>query len=204
MLVAIIVCAPCTNSLIRRQQTAGWHSYFEQPWLPSSALTKPLLNCHRSTLITHCSVHCLGRDRRWHRVYWSPLASNGIASKVQHANYKDTPVSRRSPSAVATSTGYTGAGSVLPSCGRPLSSGRYAQTINKSYWAGLYYRQQRDKGCNHQAAVRALAFKWIRILYRCWQTHTPYNEALYLKALKRRGSPLLNQIELRATPQATI
>jgi len=53
-----------------------------------------------------------------------------------------------------------------------------AQTINKSYWAGLYYRQQRDKGCNHHAAVRALAFKWIRILYRCWQTHTPYNEAL--------------------------
>jgi transposase len=70
-----------------------------------------------------------------------------------------------------------------------------AQTINKSYWAGLYYRQQRDKGCNHQAAVRALAFKWIRILYRCWQTKTPYNEALYLKALKRRGSPLLNQVE---------
>ena len=70
-----------------------------------------------------------------------------------------------------------------------------AQTINKSYWAGLYYRQQRDKGCNHQAAVRALAFKWIRILYRCWQTHTPYNEAVYLKALKRRGSPLLNRVE---------
>ena len=71
-----------------------------------------------------------------------------------------------------------------------------AQTINKSYWAGLYYRQQRDKGCSYQAAVRALAFKWIRILYRCWQTQTPYNEALYLKALKHRGSPLLNQVEV--------
>jgi transposase len=70
-----------------------------------------------------------------------------------------------------------------------------AQTINKSYWAGVYYRQQRDKGCSYQAAVRALAFKWIRILYRCWQTNTPYNEALYLKALKRRGSPLLNRVE---------
>ena len=70
-----------------------------------------------------------------------------------------------------------------------------AQTINKSYWAGVYYRQQRDKGCSYQAAVRALAFKWIRILYRCWQTNTPYNEAVYLKALKRRGSPLLNQLE---------
>ena len=69
-----------------------------------------------------------------------------------------------------------------------------AQTINKSYWAGAYYRQQRDKGSDHQTAVRALAFKWIRILYRCWQTRTPYNESTYLNALKRRGSPLLKQL----------
>ncbi len=67
-----------------------------------------------------------------------------------------------------------------------------AQTINKSYWAGAYYRQQRGKGCSYQAAVRALAFKWIRILFRCWQTRTPYDESTYLNALKRRGSPLLN------------
>ncbi len=67
-----------------------------------------------------------------------------------------------------------------------------AQTINKSFWAGLYYRQQRDKGCTYQAALRALAFKWIRILYRCWQTRTPYNETAYLKALRDHGSPLLN------------
>lgn len=45
-----------------------------------------------------------------------------------------------------------------------------AQTINKSFWAGQYYYQQRAKGCTYQAAVRALAYKWIRILYRCWQT----------------------------------
>ncbi len=67
-----------------------------------------------------------------------------------------------------------------------------SQTINKSYWAGIYYQQQRDKGCTYQAAVRALAFKWIRILYCCWNTKTPYDESVYLKALKRRGSPLLN------------
>ena len=67
-----------------------------------------------------------------------------------------------------------------------------AQTINKSYWAGLYYYQQRAKGCSYQAAVRSLAFKWIRILYRCWITRTPYDEAKYLKALKERGSPLLS------------
>jgi len=70
-----------------------------------------------------------------------------------------------------------------------------AQTINKSYWAGLYYHQQRAKGCSHQAAVRALAFKWIRILYRCWKTRTPYDEARYLRALQERGSSLLKTAE---------
>ncbi|MGB5630952.1 MAG: IS110 family transposase [Woeseiaceae bacterium] len=71
-----------------------------------------------------------------------------------------------------------------------------AQTVNKSYWAGLYYQQQRNKGCSHQAAVRALAFKWIRILYRCWKTRTPYDETRYLKALQERGSPLLKMAEV--------
>ena len=71
-----------------------------------------------------------------------------------------------------------------------------AQTINKSFWAGAYYRQQRAKGSSHQAAVRALAFKWIRILYRCWQTGKRYDESVYLNALRRRGSPLLGKLSL--------
>jgi transposase len=75
-----------------------------------------------------------------------------------------------------------------------------AQTINKSFWAGAYYRQQREKGCSYQAALRALAFKWIRILYHCWQTRTPYNESAYLKALEHRGSPLLKQFAMPKTP----
>ena len=56
---------------------------------------------------------------------------------------------------------------------------------------GAYYQQQRDKGASYQAALRALAFKWIRIVFRCWQTGTPYNESVYLAALQRRGSPLI-------------
>ena len=74
-----------------------------------------------------------------------------------------------------------------------------AQTINKSYWAGTFYRQQREKGCTYQAAVRALAYKWIRIIYRCWQTGIPYDEAKYLKALERRGSPLVARQEILKT-----
>ena len=70
-----------------------------------------------------------------------------------------------------------------------------AQTIDKSFWAGVYYRQQRAKGSSYQAAVRALAFKWIRILYRCWQTRTAYDESKYLHALLKRGSPLIKDFQ---------
>ena len=48
-----------------------------------------------------------------------------------------------------------------------------AQTINRSF------------------TVRTPSFKLIRILYRCWQTRTTYNETVYLNALSKRGSSLL-------------
>jgi hypothetical protein len=58
----------------------------------------------------------------------------------------------------------------------------------------VYYQQQRDQGKAHQAAVRALAFQWIRILYRCWQDRTLYDESVYLNALNNRGSSLIHQL----------
>ena len=64
------------------------------------------------------------------------------------------------------------------------------QSIRFSVWARAYYDQQRARGNQHHAALRALAYKWIRILFRCWQTRTPYDEPTYLSALRRRGSPL--------------
>jgi hypothetical protein len=69
-----------------------------------------------------------------------------------------------------------------------------ACSIPHSAWAKAYYQQQRDRGKGHHAAVRALAFKWSRILYRCWKDHTPYDEHRYLEALARRGSPLLARV----------
>jgi len=69
-----------------------------------------------------------------------------------------------------------------------------ALTIPRSFWARAYYEQQREKGKSHQAAVRGLAFKWMRILYRCWQNRTQYNESVYLNNLKKRGSPLIHRL----------
>jgi transposase len=64
-------------------------------------------------------------------------------------------------------------------------------SIRYSFWAKAYYDQQISKGKPHNTVIRALAFKWIRIVFRCWKTNTPYDESTYLKALKKRGSPLL-------------
>jgi hypothetical protein len=42
--------------------------------------------------------------------------------------------------------------------------------------------------------VRALAFKWIRIVFRCWEDRVAYDENKYLAALARRGSPLTSVV----------
>ncbi len=67
-------------------------------------------------------------------------------------------------------------------------------SIHESFWAQAYYEQKRAQGKSHQAAVRALAYKWIRIMYRCWQDRRPYDESTYLQALQRRGSPLFKYL----------
>jgi len=63
-----------------------------------------------------------------------------------------------------------------------------------SIWAQAFYDKQRDAGKSHNAAVRALAYKWIRILFRCWQNHETYDELAYINALKKHGSGLFCHI----------
>jgi transposase len=63
------------------------------------------------------------------------------------------------------------------------------QTVPKSTWAKAYYCAQQERGVGHQAILRALAFKWQRILWRCWQDRVPYDESRYLAELKNHRSP---------------
>jgi len=66
------------------------------------------------------------------------------------------------------------------------------ESVKHSFWARAYYEQQIAKGKGRQAAVRALAYKWIRIIWKCWQTSTPYSEVKYLESLRKKGSSLLS------------
>ena len=65
-----------------------------------------------------------------------------------------------------------------------------AQSITRSDWARACYDLLRKRGKSHHAALRALAFKWIRIIFRCWKDRKPYDEAVYCKSLQSRRSPL--------------
>ena len=74
-----------------------------------------------------------------------------------------------------------------------------ACTVRKAGWARDHYERQRAKGKGHHAAVRSVAFKWIRILYRCWRDRVPYSEQRYLEALRTQGAakckPAANAVE---------
>lgn len=56
-----------------------------------------------------------------------------------------------------------------------------------SAWAAQLYAAARARGCDHPHAVRILARAWVRVLWKCWCQHTPYDPKKH-----RRAAPLLN------------
>ena len=67
-------------------------------------------------------------------------------------------------------------------------------SIQTSRWALAYYESQIAKGKKHHTATRALAYKWQRVIFRCWESGEPYDEERYIEGLKRAGSPLIARI----------
>jgi transposase len=78
------------------------------------------------------------------------------------------------------------------------------QSRRFSPWAQAFYLQQKQAGKTHQKAIRALAYKWGRILWRCWQDNVPYDEEKYLAALARKKSPLLKLLGADAQDPLTL
>jgi transposase len=78
-----------------------------------------------------------------------------------------------------------------PKFGRQTFHENAGCAFKKEPWAKQYYDDQKGKpdGQHHQA-IRAVAFKLIRIYFACWKNHTPYDANRYLQALAKHGSPL--------------
>jgi hypothetical protein len=62
------------------------------------------------------------------------------------------------------------------------------------------YQALLERGQGRWQAIRVVAFKWLRILWRCWRDHTPYDEARYLRSLQKRGVNLYESLYQNLTP----
>ena len=62
--------------------------------------------------------------------------------------------------------------------------------------ARAFYEAKKASGMKHQAAVRALAFKWIRILFQMWKHRQPDTAHRDTPALIQAKSPLAKALEV--------
>ena len=58
-------------------------------------------------------------------------------------------------------------------------------------WAQTYYEAHRAKGQSHAVALRCLGQRWLKILWKMWQTRTTYDEGLHTKNQTTHGSWVL-------------
>jgi transposase len=68
------------------------------------------------------------------------------------------------------------------------------EAYKQSVWAGEFVKRRQAAGQGFHAILRALAYKWIRILWKCWHDGVPYDEAKYLQRLREKGSPLVQNL----------
>jgi len=68
-------------------------------------------------------------------------------------------------------------------------------SIMHSVWARAFYNMKIAEGKKHFVAIRALAYKWQRVLFACWKNHTPYSEQWYLNQLRKKQSPILKYLD---------
>ena len=68
-----------------------------------------------------------------------------------------------------------------------------ASSILWSDWAKAYHQTMRERGKGYNAAVRALAFKWLRVMFRCWKSKTAYDDGVYMESLKQRSPALFER-----------
>lgn len=67
--------------------------------------------------------------------------------------------------------------------------------IKGSGWAKAYYDLQISRGKSKQMGRRALAYKWQRIMHKCWMSGTPYSEDRYVERLRLTGSPIIEVLD---------
>ena len=70
----------------------------------------------------------------------------------------------------------------------------------RSPWAQAYYRQKRAQGMSHAAALRCLAMRWLKMLWKMWMDRQPYDADRHLRDQTSHGSWVIALIQ-KPVPQ---
>ncbi len=61
-------------------------------------------------------------------------------------------------------------------------------------WAAVYYAALRQRGKSHACALRCLGQRWLKIVWKMWQTGTPYDGERHLRNQLAHGSWVMSMI----------
>ena len=75
------------------------------------------------------------------------------------------------------------------SSAKPFTSTR-SKASNSPVGPAAYYDQLKQRGLHRHTIARARAYKWQRIMIRCWHNHQPYDETIYMQSLEKRNPTL--------------
>lgn len=79
-------------------------------------------------------------------------------------------------------------------CNKPLRHAVHLwANLSRQYcsWAAIYYEQLRARGKSHACALRCLGQRWLKILWKMWQSRTAYDPELHSANQLKHGSWVL-------------
>ena len=65
------------------------------------------------------------------------------------------------------------------------------KSLSRCVWAETYYQFHRQKNQSHASALRRLANRWLKIIYKMWLDRTPYEPELHHRNQLKHGSWIL-------------
>ncbi len=66
------------------------------------------------------------------------------------------------------------------------------RSVRYSTWANAYFKYKQKNGESTNSILRKIAFKWMRIIWRCLENNQNYDEQKYIQTLKKNNVPYIN------------
>lgn len=196
----------------RAEAFCGHPAVTEAKSLLAVAIAKQLQCLHTQLQAYRKQIETLYREHEDHAIYRSlPGTGRMLGPRIlaeigdDRSRFPDAAALQcyAGPAPVSFQSGQMRRVRFRRSCNKPLRHALHLwadESRRKSVWAEVYYRAKRDAGMSHARALRCLAQRWVKILWKMWQTRTPYDEPLHTRNQVKHGSWVLALISPQPVP----